>query len=94
MYKSICVLLLLFVGCQDKNQNNSKFVSGIVKDVQFIQEDQSHVYVLVHFEDRVVKLRSWCYDNFELPLNKEINIHYNTNNLCITKIESIEKKFQ
>lgn len=95
MYKSIFVLLLLFIGC-DQNitqPNDSRFVNGIVRDVQFIQEDNSRVYVAIHFEDKVVKFRSYCSEFIVLPLNKEVNVYYD-NTFFITKIDTLENKFQ
>lgn len=96
MYKTIFALFLLVATgcCTDTLEPPvEKYVNGSVTKVELIPEDSSNAYILLHYENKVVKLRSHYSEFFEIPLNQEINIFYDDKNY-ITKIVERDKRIQ
>ena len=96
----IYFMFLFFVGCQHTNTNiapkNTKVVFGVIKNVKFIHDASGpysdYVYVILHFENKVVKLRSRSVDPIDIPINQPITITYYEEDLIIKKIEDSNDK--
>jgi len=71
-----------FVGCAAPT-----FVTGIVRDVDFVREDNANVYVIVRFEDKVVKLRSYFKQEVNIPINRPVTINYDRSDLQIQSVD-------
>lgn len=97
MYKAIFLLSLFITGCCCPNTEEEppveKYVNGSVTKVELVPEDGSRAYVLLHFENKVVKLRSHYSQFLEIPLNQEISVFYD-DDICITKIVERDKRIQ
>lgn len=77
---AIALVIVMCIGCctvENENEDEKElFISGVVRDVSFVNEDSSNCYVIIKFDDRIVKLRSNYQDLIDIPLNKQIVIYY------------------
>ena len=95
---SIVGAIVVFSGCEEPRANNQTTSTkqlysekGIVNNVEFVPEDSSYVYAIVHFEDRVVKFRNGYNNYISIPTGRLIEITFDRN-LYITKIEDLTKE--